>query len=124
MNTSNPKNITAGCTVRWSDEGTEYKVSRVTEHHFFVEYAGHEYDYPMAAPVEVVSCPRLTPQAQTVLKHMKEAGSITQREALVDHSIQSLTRRITELQDAGIAVKREDKRHPITNQRYARYSLA
>ena len=37
----------------------------------------------------------LTPQAQTVLKHLNEAGTITQREALLDHSVQSLTRRIT-----------------------------
>lgn len=66
----------------------------------------------------------LTPQAKTVLAHMKRTGSITQREALIDHSVQSLTRRIAELNDHGITINREDKRHPITNQRYARYSIA
>jgi hypothetical protein len=66
----------------------------------------------------------LTPQAHTVYRHMRDAGSITQREAILDHSVQSLTRRITEINDAGIRTKREDKRHPLTNQRYARYSLA
>jgi hypothetical protein len=66
----------------------------------------------------------LTPQAATVLAHMEYAGSITQREAMLDHSIQSLTRRITELNDKGFRVNREDKKHPLTGQRYARYSLA
>lgn len=66
----------------------------------------------------------LTPQASLVLAHMEHAGSITQREAMLDHSIQSLTRRITELNVNGFRVNREDKKHPLTGQRYARYSLA
>ena len=66
----------------------------------------------------------LTPQACLVLAHMEHAGSITQREAMLDHSIQSLTRRITELNVNGFRVNREDKKHPLTGQRYARYSLA
>ena len=67
---------------------------------------------------------KLSPQAQTVFNHMCTAGSITQREAILDHSVQSLTRRITEIQDAGYRVSREDKRHPVTDQRYARYTIA
>lgn len=63
----------------------------------------------------------LTPQAKTVLNHIALNGSITQREALIDHGIQSLTRRITEINDMGIALIREDRKHPITGQRYARY---
>lgn len=66
----------------------------------------------------------LTRQAEIVLDHMIRAGSITQREALLDHSVQSLTRRITEIRDAGYDVTREFFRHPMTNQRYARYSVA
>ena len=65
----------------------------------------------------------LTPQAQLVLQHLHRAGSITQRDAILDHSIQSLTRRITELNAMGFPVVREDRNHPITGQRYARYSL-
>ena len=65
----------------------------------------------------------LTPQALTVYRHIRDAGSITQREAIMDHSVQSLTRRITEIRDAGIDIVRENKKHPITNQRYARYTL-
>jgi predicted RecB family endonuclease len=66
----------------------------------------------------------LTPQALTVLKHMAKAGSITQREAIVDHSVQSLTKRISEITYWGISVNKEARKHPITGQRYMRYSLA
>jgi len=66
----------------------------------------------------------LTPQARTVLAHMKKAGQITQREAIMDHSVQSLTRRITELLDAGCAILKTPKVHPVSGQRYMAYSLA
>jgi hypothetical protein len=65
----------------------------------------------------------LTPQAKTVLNHLNEAGTITQREAIMDHSVQSLTRRITEIRDAGFSVDGIWKEHPTTGQRYMRYSL-
>lgn len=65
----------------------------------------------------------LSPQAKTVYKHIKSAGSITQREALLDHSVQSLTRRITEIRKQCIPIISEFKYHPITGQRYARYSI-
>lgn len=65
----------------------------------------------------------LSPQCRTILRHMKTTGSITQREALMDHSVQSLTRRITELYDHGYDIYKEPKQHPITGQRYMRYSL-
>lgn len=93
-----------------------------------------EYVYPAAeignfytlvkAVVAPKAPPRLTPQAHTVLTHITKAGSITQREAIVDHSVQSLTRRITEIRDAGFDIAAEFRYHPITGQRYARYSLA
>lgn len=65
----------------------------------------------------------LSPQAYIVFSHIELTGSITQREAIMDHSVQSLTRRITELKDKGFRISREDKKHPITGQRYARYSF-
>jgi hypothetical protein len=65
----------------------------------------------------------LTPQGRTVAHHLIDTGTITQREAIMDHSVQSLTRRITELRDAGFAILADWKKHPITNQRYMRYSL-
>ena len=66
----------------------------------------------------------ITPQAAIVLSHLKRAGSITQREAIMDHSVQSLTRRITELRSAGYAITDEWRKHPLTKQRYKRYALS
>lgn len=63
----------------------------------------------------------MTPQAHTVLNHIRNAGSISQREALMDHSIQCLTKRVQELRVCGYKVKTTFKKHPITGQRYARY---
>lgn len=65
----------------------------------------------------------LTPQAATLLRHLNAAGSITQREAMADHSIQSLTKRVSELRRAGIPISTVNRKHPVTNQRYARYYL-
>jgi hypothetical protein len=65
----------------------------------------------------------LTPQSRVVLTHLRNTGTITQREALMDHSVQSLTRRITEIRDAGYKVIGNWKKHPLTGQRYMRYSL-
>lgn len=122
----NPLNIRPGDTVRW-DRGSRdpYTVTQVGATGFCVLYSGKDWFYTFGAPVEVVQrAPRaITPQAQVVLNHMQRAGSITQREALVDHAVQSLTRRITEIKDACIPVKTEYKRHPVTGQRYARYFL-
>ena len=62
-------------------------------------------------------------QNTLILEHMKRTGSITQREALLDHSVQSLTKRISELRQAGYKITSEKKAHPITGQRYVRYVL-
>ena len=65
----------------------------------------------------------MTPQAITVFNHLLTAGEITQRQALLDHSVQSLTRRITEIRDAGFPIDGVWKKNPITGQRYMRYSF-
>jgi hypothetical protein len=62
-------------------------------------------------------------QTQQLLKHLRTAGSITQREAIMDHSIQSLTRRVTELRDHGYNIHSSLRKHPVTGQRYCRYVL-
>lgn len=62
-------------------------------------------------------------QNQKIIKHLEKAGSITVREALVDYSIQSLTKRIQELRQSGFDIISTVKRHPITGQQYTRYSL-
>lgn len=62
-------------------------------------------------------------QNQQILEHMKRTGSITLREALIDYSVQSLTKRIQELRALGYKIKSVHKTHPTTGQRYTRYTL-
>lgn len=62
-------------------------------------------------------------QNQMILDHLQRTGSITLREALMDYSIQCLTKRIQELREAGHDIVTHFKNHPTTNQRYARYVL-
>lgn len=62
-------------------------------------------------------------QNEIILKHIRTARSISQREALIDHGIQCLTKRISELRHQGYKIKTVHKKHPLTGQRYARYSL-
>lgn len=62
-------------------------------------------------------------QNQILINHFKKAKSISQREALVDYSIQSLTKRISELRNMGYNIATEHKKHPVTGQRYARYVM-
>ena len=62
-------------------------------------------------------------QNEILFAHLKRTGSISQREALVDYSIQSLTKRISELRDMGLNIVTQHKKHPVTGQRYARYIL-
>lgn len=63
-------------------------------------------------------------QNQKILKHIKSNGSISQREAIMDYSVQSLTKRIAELRQEGHKIVTERKTHPVTKQSYARYRLA
>ena len=62
-------------------------------------------------------------QNATIMKHLKKAKSISQREAIVDYSIQSLSKRISELRLEGHNIVTKHKKHPVTGQRYARYVL-
>lgn len=65
----------------------------------------------------------MTPQARKVLRHMEKRGSITQRDALLDHGVQSLHRRLTEITRAGFNVQKDRKVNKATGQRYTRYTL-
>lgn len=62
-------------------------------------------------------------QHQKIIKHLQKAGSITVREAMVEYSIQSLTKRIQELRELGYDIVSHVKYHPITRQKYTRYTL-
>lgn len=62
-------------------------------------------------------------QNDLVLYHIRRAGSISQREALIDYGVQSLTARIRDLRKKGYKIKTVQKVHPTTGQKYARYVL-
>ena len=63
-------------------------------------------------------------QEAKVLSHLRTVGSITVREAILDYSIQSLTKRISNLRADGHDIVSTKRRHKVTGQEYVRYSLA
>lgn len=65
----------------------------------------------------------LSPQAVKVLEHLEASDTISNVEANAVLKCRSVSRRITELQDAGFSITKEFKRDS-TGQRYTRYSLA
>ncbi|MDR5879043.1 helix-turn-helix domain-containing protein [Caballeronia sp. LZ032] len=65
---------------------------------------------------------KLSPQAQLVLRHLQSVGSITNVEANAVHKVRSVSRRITEIQDAGVKIAKV-RRRDHTGQVYVRYSL-
>lgn len=80
-------------------------------------YVGGPMDTYRAVQIDVC------PQAKTVLKHLRQAGSISQVEAQAMYRVRSLTKRIQELRAEGHAIVSEWKRDPINKQRYVRYHL-
>lgn len=64
-----------------------------------------------------------TKQLDTIMKHLRTVGSITNREAIVEYNIMSLPRRILDLEAYGVKFNRVRKAHPVTGQRYVRYHL-
>ena len=62
-------------------------------------------------------------QHQTIIKHLRATKGLTVREAMIDYSIQSFTKRISELRKMGYDIQGVKSKHPITGQRYTRYVL-
>jgi hypothetical protein len=62
-----------------------------------------------------------TTQYTKILKHLKATKGLTQREALLDYSIQSFPKRISELRKRGYRIDGVKNAHPVTGQRYTRY---
>lgn len=67
---------------------------------------------------------KLSPSSSRIYQHLVTAGSISQREAMVEYSTGSLTKEISLLRNAGVQIDTVRKTHPITGKRYARYVLA
>lgn len=64
----------------------------------------------------------MTPQVQTVFKHLVLEGSITPMVAAGIYKIRSLPRRISDLKQVGVKVERVLLKD-ATGQRYASYSM-
>ncbi len=62
-------------------------------------------------------------QNAKILNHLKTQGSITVREAMVEYSVSSLTKRIQELRGAGHNIISNVRHHKVTGQKYVRYTL-
>jgi predicted DNA-binding transcriptional regulator YafY len=62
-------------------------------------------------------------QHTKIIQHLKTAKGLTVREALIEYSISSLTKRINELRTMGYDIESVRKTHPVTGQRYTRYFL-
>jgi biotin operon repressor len=66
---------------------------------------------------------KTTTQHSQILNHLRKTKGLTVREAMVDYSIQSFTKRISELRKLGYDIQSVKGKHPVTGQRYTRYVL-
>lgn len=66
---------------------------------------------------------KTTTQHSQILNHLRKTKGLTVREAMVDYSIQSFTKRISELRKMGYDIQSVKGKHPVTGQRYTRYVL-
>jgi len=62
-------------------------------------------------------------QEKLILAHLRKTSGITVREAMVEYSVNSLTKQISRLRNKGHTIISTWRRHPITGQRYTRYTL-
>jgi len=62
-------------------------------------------------------------QHTLILQHLRATKGLTVREALIDYSIQSFTKRISELRKLGYNITGIKGKHPVSGQRYTRYVL-
>ena len=62
-------------------------------------------------------------QHTKILAHLRATKGLTQREAMLDYSIQSFTKRISELRKLGYTIEGIKGSHPVTGQKYTRYVL-
>ena len=62
-------------------------------------------------------------QNNKILAHLRATKGLTLREAMLDYSIQSFTKRISELRKSGYRIDGVKGKHPVTGQQYTRYVL-
>lgn len=103
-----------GYTPMWAESG---------QNEFFFTYIRPELDIVSVVKTEPTPEAQLSNQQRMVLKHLKKTKGLTVREAMVEYSISSLTKRIQELRGHGYDIVSHSKKHPVTGQRYVRYTL-
>jgi hypothetical protein len=59
-------------------------------------------------------------QAQLIIKHLSKTGSISQREAMLEYGVASLTKAMSRLRKEYVILDDWHK-NPITEHRYKRY---
>jgi len=62
-------------------------------------------------------------QNSKIITHLRATKGLTLREAMLDYSIQSFTKRISELRKSGYRIDGVKGKHPVTGQQYTRYVL-
>tara|TARA_R110001606_G_scaffold271146_1_gene419725 strand:- start:940 stop:1155 length:216 start_codon:yes stop_codon:yes gene_type:complete len=62
-------------------------------------------------------------QNAKIIKHLRATKGLSVRDAMNDYSIQSYTKRISELRKEGYCIEGVKSKHAITGQRYTRYVL-
>ncbi|EEE45374.1 helix-turn-helix domain-containing protein [Roseibium alexandrii] len=62
-------------------------------------------------------------QTRILTSHFARKRTITVREAIDEHRIMSLPRRILDLEDEGFRFERHRKTNKVTGQRYVQYEL-
>ena len=92
---------------------------------FFLSETGPEFDIVKVVTSLEKAKPtlKLSKQHNNILKHLRTAKGLTVREALIEYSISSLTKRVQELRGLGYDIESVRKKHPVTGQRYVRYFL-
>lgn len=101
------------CVRAWKDEGWGPIHKRLLTMCVSLESSGWKGKNGMA-------------KIQIVMRHLKTTGTISIREAMDDYQISGghLTKLISQLRhDYEWNIGREFKKHPITGDRYARYTL-
>jgi hypothetical protein len=63
-------------------------------------------------------------QASTVLRHLRNIGPISPRDALDNYGISRLAARVLDLKEDGYIIATEMRTNPATGLRYARYTLS
>ena len=126
--TTKPEAGTAPATTEDTlvSRAEDQAVASVTEPELPADYAEN---YKAARAAERggfryrVAAGKLRTQIERLLWHMQNVGPISQREALIEYHIASLTRRIVDIEELGYKVVKTTKVKPVSGNPYTRYGL-